>query len=260
MKQLYVAWQDEGTRQWFPVGMLTNEHSRYQFSYLRGAEKAAQTGRFSPFPSFPDLNAVYEDTNLFPLFANRVMPRSRREYKDYVQWLALPKEEDDPMALLTRSGGRSATDSLEIYPHPEKTAEGVYHVHFFVHGVRYMTPEAMTLIDTLLPETRLMLMQDLQNSHDSTALLLRTDGEKPGDKQMVGYCPRYLTTDLHRLLREPNSIDFYEAVVVKVERVNPPPVPIQLRLLCSLTMHWPAGFAPFSELDYQTLAGSLAAA
>lgn len=251
MNQLYIAWQDEETRRWFPVGMLTHYLNRYQFVYLRGAVLAAQTGLFFPFPSFPDLHAVYEDTDLFPLFANRVMPRSRREFKEYIEWLSISEAEADPMTLLMRSGGRSATDSLEMYTCPQRMDDGSYHIRFFMHGVRYMSSEAIECISTLQYGTRLLLMHDLQNPHDPKALIFRTDGEHPGDKQMVGYCPRYLTAHLHEFLS--SSHDLTDDVIATVERVNLSPAPIQLRLLCNLSMRWSDAFKPYDGEEYKQL-------
>src|SRR6266496_5848263 len=69
-------------------------------------------------------------------------------------------------------------------------------------------------------------------------LALRTDDPNPF---LVGYCPRYLLRDTLDLLRkDPKSLD------VAVERINLPPAPLQLRLLCNMSAHWPEGFVPFS--------------
>ena len=251
MKQLYVAWRDPEMRRFHTVGLLTNANGRYQFRYTQGAQDAANTRHFAPFPSFPDLRSVYEDVELFPLFANRVMPRSRRDYAEYVEWLALPQGEDDPMALLMRSGGRSATDTLELYPCPERTEDGDYHLHFFVHGVRYMTAQAQERMEILPPQTRLALLPDMQNRNDWQAFLLRTDDDEPDGTYLVGYCPRYLCPDLWKLLTEQQGDP--RDVVVQVERVNPPPAPMQMRLLCCITMRWPARFTPFSDAAHQPL-------
>ncbi|MCC5639137.1 hypothetical protein LC593_25575 [Nostoc sp. CHAB 5844] len=37
-----------------------------------------------------------------------------------------------------------------------------------------------------------------------------------------------------------------ELVKVQVERVNPAPTPLQLRLLCNMTTEWPPDFEPYS--------------
>ena len=66
------------------------------------------------------------------------MRPSRPDYQDYIQWLNIPQHEDEPIAILARSGGRKATDTFELFPCPERNEDGFYHLHFFVHGLRYM--------------------------------------------------------------------------------------------------------------------------
>lgn len=64
----------------------------------------------------------------------------------------------------------------------------------------------------------------------------------------VGYCPRYLNKDFLILMKEnPNHVQ------VRVERVNPAPTPLQLRLLCNLTAEWQPRFNPFSSNEYQPI-------
>ncbi|MEH2043530.1 hypothetical protein [Nostoc sp.] len=44
-----------------------------------------------------------------------------------------------------------------------------------------------------------------------------------------------------------------ELLKVHVERVNPVPTPLQLRLLCNMTAEWHEGFRPFSSQEYQPI-------
>ncbi len=65
---------------------------------------------------------------------------------------------------------------------------------------------------------------------------------------IVGYCPRYLRSEVFELLwKDPTSVD------LRVERVNFPPTPLQFRLLCRITALCKADFRPFSSLEYQPL-------
>ncbi len=141
MRTLFLAWQDPLKRAWFPVGRFTHDGEAYQFAYIRGATKAGEKAGFRRLAAFPELEPVYESRELFPLFANRLPRPSRPEYAQFVQCLNVPRDEADPIALLARSGGRRATDSLEVYPCPEPDAEGLYHLHFLLHGLRHL-PEA----------------------------------------------------------------------------------------------------------------------
>lgn len=86
MKALFVAWQDPASRSWAPVGRLTREGEFYHFVYTRGA---TEVPNFMPFGRMTDLDAEYVSTELFPLFANRVLSRTRPEYQDYLRWLGL---------------------------------------------------------------------------------------------------------------------------------------------------------------------------
>lgn len=243
MKTLFLAWQDPNSRTWFPVGKLTHEDGVYYFSYLQGAIEAKQKANFQPLWSFPDLYHRYSATDLFPLFANRLLRPSRPDYKDFVQWLNIPEQQDDPIALLARSGGQRKTDNFEVFPCPERDDQGNYHIHFFAHGLRHFPKETQQYVQSLQPGTPLFVTHDVQNSVDTRALILRTE-----DLHFVGYCPRYLTQDFFELIcRLP------EQVKVTVERVNAPPTPLQFRLLCNLTATWGEDFQPFSSPIYQPL-------
>lgn len=191
---------------------------------------------------------MYESDRLFPLFSNRLLPRSRPDYKDFVKWLSVPEHGDDPFALLARSGGQRMTDTLEVFPCPERDSDGHYHVHFFVHGLGHVSDASIKRAETLQQGEQLLLMHDFQNFRDPQALLLRTAELTPGDMYLIGYCPRYLLDDTFKLMSKDQNLP-----KVTVERVNQPPAPIQLRLLCQMTMQWSEDFEPFSGRIYQPL-------
>ncbi len=240
MNTLFVAWQDPSDRHWRPVGRLSWQDNRFQFVYTKGA---ATANNFVPFGKMVDLYSVYESKELFPLFSNRLLPKNRPEYIEYLQWLNIPIDKDDPLALLARSGGLRGTDSLMIFPCPEPTPEGKYQLHFFSQGLRYLPDNVLELATDLAPGMQLYLMLDVQNKFDSLAVALRT--EKP--PVFLGYVPRYFTEDFHRLLK-----DQINTVQVIVERVNLE-APSQFRLLCKITADWPNTFKPCSGDNYQPL-------
>jgi hypothetical protein len=202
--------------------------------------------RFVPLPAFPYFDRVYKSSELFPLFANRVMSPRRPDYKEFHQWLALPENEHDPMVVLARSGGQRVTDTLEIFRCPEQKSDGSYSLHFFAHGLRYMADDAVARAATLHHSEPLYVVLDVQNPADGDALLLRTCETVPTDVRLLGYWPRYLAREICPLLKQNG-----QAVRVKVERVNLPPVPIQYRLLCQATVTPPDGTTLFSSQMYQ---------
>jgi len=249
---LFLAWQDPVGRTWYPIGRLTSDGGRYSFTYLGGARSALDTGRFEAIRPFPDLHTIYEADELFPLFANRVLPRTRPEYKSVLEWLSVSDTEDDPVAILARSGGQRATDTFEVFPCPEQTEEGHYNLHFLLHGLSHMPPEAVARAEHLKVGESLLVMKDFQNPHDELALALRTSDNFVGDKYLVGYFPRYLRSDILKLMGYPDNLP-----AVTVERVNPPPAPVQFRVLCRLEMAWPHGFQPFSGPEFQPVVGQI---
>ncbi|MEH2456180.1 hypothetical protein [Nostoc sp.] len=125
MKTLFLAWQDPKIRAWFPIGRLTYDGTKYYFVYTHGATEAQVKYGFQLLLSFPDLNKVYTSVELFPLFYNRLMQRSRPDYKNYIQSLNIPEGEDYPVTILSRSGGRKVTDNFEVFPCPEPDENGL---------------------------------------------------------------------------------------------------------------------------------------
>lgn len=248
MDTVFLAWQSPEQRSWLPIGRLMFEGDHYEFVYLKGAREAKEKLGFEALTNFPNLREIYRSTELFPLFSNRLPSRSRPDYGEFVQWLNIPEDEADPIAILARSGGRRATDSLEVFPYPEQDDAGRLRLHFFAHGLRYLSPESIARTENLKRGERLLLTYDFQNPHDSKALFMRTNDSFSGDRYLVGYCPRYLLDDIFKVLEEESVMS-----EVTVERVNPAPAPQQVRLLCRLTAPWPKGFRPFEGQKYQPI-------
>jgi hypothetical protein len=242
MNTIFVTWQDPKSRCWAPVGRLSKENHEFNYVYTQGALEAPN---FRPFGRMQDLYAVYKSKELFPLFANRVLPKSRPEYKEYMYWLGLNEYNYNEMEELSRTSGLRATDSIELFPCPTETEDENYEVYFFSRGLRHMYKENQERAKTLKAGEQLFLMQDLQNEYDEMALLLRT-----GDPvSLVGYVPRYFSTEFTKLL----NTNGQENVKVAVDRVNPD-APLQYRVLCKFKTHWPPNFSPCSDRQYQSLA------
>ena len=239
MKALFVAYQDALSRTWTPVARLTHDGKYYHFAYTDGAKKMPN---FVPFGRMVKLDADYVSEKIFPLFANRLLPKSRPEYNEYLSWLGLSEVSHDALEELARTGGLRATDTLELIPCPEPTSSNQYEVYFFCRGLRHLPPETEVRSLTLNKGDQLYLMQDIQNSSDEMALILRTGGPVT----LMGYVPRYYSAEFSRLI----SIVGGKAVEVIVEKVNPD-APIQYRVLCKLTAPWPAQFQPCEDGPYK---------
>jgi hypothetical protein len=213
---------------------------KYRFVYTKGAMRSPD---FMPFAQMPDLHTCYASMELFPLFKNRILSKSRPEYPSFLNWLDVSSEADEPLTLLARSGGERTTDSLRIVPYPTRSPDGLYRLSFFSHGIRYLPDSVQTCIGDLTPGDDLLLMPDPQNPFDADALALRT----ASPAVIVGYCPRYLNRDFRVLLQADAH-----ATCVHVERINLD-APLQLRLMCKIQAPWPEHFQPCSGDDYEVL-------
>lgn len=248
METLFVAWQQPDSREWIPVARLDRKDGKYQFSYTRGALRA---GDFVPFGQMDELDRVYESDKLFPLFSNRLINKSRPDYKDHLRWLGLSDLSDDPMTRLALSGGVRGTDQVELFSPPAITGDGEYRLDFFARGIRHLPKQTISLIDSLQPGHQLYLMQDRQNPSDPFALALRS-----GDPVVfAGYCPRYYAKDLSLLLNSPQS-----ELKVQVKTVNVD-APLNMRLLCMASAQLSGQFTLFdTELDFEPVTDKVNAA
>lgn len=243
MKTLYLAWRQPDHR-WWPVGRLSYDGSEYVFGYTKGAMSAA-SGGFRPLLSFPDRDQIYVSKQLFPMFGNRLPPRSRPDYQDFVEWLDLGPAETDPMGMLARSGGQRETDMFEVFPIPEPSPAGRYESAFFVHGLRHRGAEAEGAVRRLAAGDALVLQPEPENPHDPRALRVLTTVRGTH----LGFVPRYLCADVHGLQDATGP----DGVRVLVRRINAAPTPAQFRVLCTLEAPWPAGFHPLSSPDFEPL-------
>jgi HIRAN domain-containing protein len=233
---LFVAWRDPDSRRISPVGRLLRLVAPvpgYEFAYIQGANSAGQHG-FQPFVAFPDLNKVYRSRELLPFFKNRVLSPSRPDYEQHLASLDIEGETVEPMTLLALSGGRRATDLVEVFPDwISEGPSGPLKTRFLLRGVQYV-PGAEERIRNLRPGDVLHCLPDTQNPVNAQALKAQTE-----DGVVVGYLPDYFAADLTELLTRSATIS------VRVLRTNPPPVPRHHRVLCSIVVEDSSGMVGF---------------
>lgn len=173
-RSLLVSWRDPERGSMHPIGRLVRrigaQGEHYSFAYLKLAEHLRG---FEPLPGLPRLHERYDSDRLFPVFANRVMPRSRPDYDLLASRVDLGGDAD-PFEVLARTGGRRATDRIEVFAGPERTAEGESSVLFFARGIRRIE-RAAEAVAFLQPGDTLVLIPDEQNENERNpnALLLR---------------------------------------------------------------------------------------
>jgi hypothetical protein len=245
MNTLFVASRspDPAKGGWSPIGRLQFDRGVYRFVYTLGAKTAHG---FVPFNGMEQLDEIYESDDLFPIFANRLLPKSRPEYDAFLRWSGFdPANPPDPISILGVTEGIRRTDLIELFPCPVPDHQGCYLNKFFMHGLRYMPESARARVQALRDNEPLLPMLDIHNSADANAVALRT---LEGDRVMLGYVPRYLAHDMWKLFQE-CSPDFIRMFAHRVNK----DAPLQQRLLCRMTSCWPEGFQPCSGEEFQPI-------
>ena len=250
-KILYVSWYSPESRFIYPVARLREfgDPDKFEFVYIQGAMEAEMHG-FEPFLDFPDFYGAYHSQSLFPMFSNRLMPTGRPDYGDFIGRLGLDRNAADPFAVLARSGGKRATDRIELFGFPEHDPEsGALFYRFWARGIHHVA-HAEERIDFLKSGDSLLCALDCQNPLDTNAVTLRVD--KPRH-QILGFLPFYLCEEVQQMH------DIQIPFKVRVEKVNLDPVPTHQRLLCLLKTQQDKRFFPFSSERYKPLAKDIPA-
>src|SRR3954466_2236151 len=165
---LYLAWQDTETRAWHTIARLRRKNGEYELVFTHGVERL----RSVPSDLFRmDVRQRYASAELLPVFKNRLPSKSRADFAKMASWLDLRGGESE-FDLLTRFGLIPGTDSILVYPEPE-IIDGRYRLEFFVHGIRHMHKDALSLCDGLKPGDRLLPVLDIQNPVDPNAVAVR---------------------------------------------------------------------------------------
>lgn len=213
-ENFFFAWQAPVDRAWFPVGRLDadTELSSYRFCYTKGADTAVRTAGFHPIASFPTLGIAYQSSELFPMFKNRVLGSQRRDFKTYVETLAL--DNPDPIEILAVSGGERQTDSFEVFPKIEKAADGSFRCRFFLHGLRHMSTRAQQRAQSLRQGETLGVSVELSNPKYGLAIQLTSH-----DYEFIGWTPHCIVSDLLKAINKTHDIS---AHVIQINAGNVP--------------------------------------
>ena len=239
--KLVLSWRNPVNRTWVSVGILEHKDEKFYFNYTNGAKD----NDFIAFSQMNELNKTYVSEELFPLFKNRLLSKTRPEYEDFISWLNIDKNDSHDLKELSRSRGIRATDNLQLFPYPEKDLYGNYEVLFFSHGVSHIAKHYVKRLLELKVNDKLLIFKDIKNESDSLALGLRTN-EDP--VELLGYCPSFFVSDFNKLLELNGATE----VNISVEKVNFD-APVQMKLLCKLKTRWPKNFEPFENDEFKKI-------
>ncbi len=240
-----VLRQDEDTRAYRWLGLLSRHDGEFHFRYT---PEAASDADLRTLPGFPDPTREYASPNLFATFANRVMTPRRDSYQSFLDMIGLSGEDIDPFEVLARTWGTRVTDRIQVLPVPKVDVGGRLRMRFLVHGGRYVDPDAEVL-GTVSAGDRLTLVREPGNPADSLAVLVCVDGSA----QAVGYVPAPLVPFVHALWEhgiEPG---------VTAETVTMPDAPLasnQMRLLARLEATVGAHFDVMAALNPERVVGN----
>ena len=109
---VYLVWKDVKTGNKYKVAKLYKENGKFYFKYILENVKEAQKNGFELLIAFSQINATYENPQLFAVFAARLPEPTRPEIKKILDTYGM-KEYDD-FELLKRSGAKLPTDNYEF--------------------------------------------------------------------------------------------------------------------------------------------------
>ncbi len=227
---LFLGWQDYQSDLWLPVANMTwkDDFSQYCFRYTKGMARAIEVSPIqkSSFITHPDRLYRSQITQNESLKFKSRMPLSRTRYvSKQQQWLGLPEDPIDPIAYVSRSGGRRYQDSYDVFPEIKPDSQGNYHFHFLPLDVSKLEPDCYEYLLQLAPGDRLEI----------------TDNRLNDGRFQLGRLPGYL---------QDKARNCPAAIQIEVARVNPK-APQFHSLLCHATVNG-ALLTPFAAPEYQT--------
>ena len=210
---LYLIWKSEQSRKQYIVAQLT-KNGQYEFCYCDEVHDAIKDG-FSPLLCFPELDKVYKDNKLFPIFSSRLPDRKRKDIKTILDKYGL--EEYDDYMLLKRSGARLPIDQLEFIDPILSENKNLTRI-FFLAGTRhYLECEGEKCQDAV-KVTRgdeVYLKREPDNLYDKNAVqVVDVSG------RVLGYIPRYYSEGVSWLLKQKRRITCHIYHVDKNKNCN----------------------------------------
>ena len=215
-----------------------SDHGGFEFAYIQGAREAKESAGFRTIPAFPHLEQRYRSSKLFPTFRNRVMNTRRIDRPVYLRQLGLDADACDELTELSVSGGRSYTDSFEVFPPIEPDADGRFRTQLMLHGLRHTNPHAVEAVQRLRRRDELRVAVELNNPVATHAILVCTQ-----EYYVLGWLPRYVAEGIHR--GSAWTIVDAKAAVAQVNH----DAPLSHQVLLDFTGRLPPGVSPMRDLQ-----------
>lgn len=208
---VYLVWKEINTRRQYIVGQLS-KNGKFEFNYGFEVKEAISKG-FKLLIAFDNLDKVYENDILFPVFSSRLPDRKRRGIEKILEKYGL--DEYDDYKLLKRSGARLPIDNLEFIDPILSEDDGAIKRIFYLAGPRHYLgcngEDCIKSVNLNIGEELELLLYP-ENEHDSNSIKVnKSNGVH------VGYIPRYYSEDITKLI---NNGYKYKCLVYDVEKDN----------------------------------------
>ena len=210
---LYLIWKSETTRRQYTVGQLT-KNGQYEFQYTKEIDEALEVG-FVPLVAFPDLKKTYYNEKLFPAFSSRLPDRKRRDINKILEKYSL--DEYDAYLLLKRSGAKLPIDNL-LFVDPVLDLDSSFRRNFLIAGPRHYLGCEGEYCEKSLKITKgdeVFLEKESNNTADDNAIKIYS-----GEKELLGYVPRYYSKEFTKIINEGRSIRAYVSSVNQNRRCD----------------------------------------
>lgn len=109
---VYLVWTDANTGKKYKVAELYKENETFYFKYILENVKEAEKNGFKLLIAFPQINAIYENPQLFAVFSCRLPEPTRPEIKEILKTYKMTVY--DEFELLKRSGAKLPIDNYEF--------------------------------------------------------------------------------------------------------------------------------------------------
>ncbi len=207
---IYLAWQNPTTRKKYIVGELS-KNGLFEFMYGFEVKEAEKDG-FKLLVGFSDIQAVYKNNILFPVFSSRLPDKKRKNIQDILKKYGL--EEFDDYKLLKRSGAKLPIDNLEfIDPIDPDTQEKELERKFYVAGPKYYIGcDGADCKKSMHIENNesLKLEYEPANKKDADAIKIINK-----NNEHIGYIPRYYCKGIKSLLERNYK---YSCIIINVKK------------------------------------------
>ncbi len=210
---LFLIWKSGESGKQYIVGQLT-KNSQYEFEYCEDVKEAIEDG-FVPLLCFPELDKVYEDERLFPIFSSRLPDKKRKNIQEILEKYGMEKY--DEYMLLKRSGAKLPIDGLEFIDPILDADENLMRI-FYVAGVRhYLNCDGIDCLKAMkiTRGDEVVLKRDLENKHDEYAVQMLDCSGK-----VFGYVPRYYSKSVAKLMEMGKKIECHIYNVDKDRNCN----------------------------------------